>query len=177
MNSAKIVEAPSAVNTRRLSPNHHCEGVIGMATGSLPKTCAKHPHRKAMAKGLCSSCYNVRRRQTNPEALAKSRAYHSRYTANQYRTIPRIRFNQCSRMLLSRYGLTRDRFDAMLIAQIGRCAICDKQMKRPNVDHCHRTGAVRGLLCARCNHLVGHIESPQYRGALKYLGLDVASAA
>lgn len=142
-----------------------------MARTSLPKHCAKHPHRPVMAKGLCSSCYNIKRRQENPEARAKARAYHSKFTAHQYRTMPRVRWNQFSRVLKSRYGLSREQYDAMLIAQSGRCAMCASAPLRLHVDHCHATGRVRGLLCQRCNLLVGHLESRLVRAGLAYLGL------
>lgn len=60
--------------------------------------------------------------------------------------------------LLRKYGITRDEYDAILAYQEGRCAICQRapRAKDPGlaVDHHHRTGQVRGLLCARCNHML-----------------------
>lgn len=52
------------------------------------------------------------------------------------------------------YGLTPDQYDALLKMQGGRCAICRARpkSKRLAVDHDHKTGAVRGLCCSRCNH-------------------------
>lgn len=47
----------------------------------------------------------------------------------------------------------------MLEEQNGRCAIClcKPRTKRLAVDHNHKTGKVRGLLCSRCNHgLLGY---------------------
>ena len=54
----------------------------------------------------------------------------------------------------------------ILESQNGVCAICKKQSnKRSNngktikalaVDHCHKTGKVRGLLCDKCNTSLGH---------------------
>lgn len=64
---------------------------------------------------------------------------------------------------LRRYGLTVERYEAMLEAQGGVCAIC-KQPPDPNgvraasrlhVDHDHLTDQVRALLCLRCNQGVG----------------------
>jgi hypothetical protein len=51
------------------------------------------------------------------------------------------------------YGLGPGEYDRMLEAQDGRCAICGKQprSKRLSVDHDHRTGRVRALLCQPCN--------------------------
>lgn len=52
------------------------------------------------------------------------------------------------------YGLTAEEYDALLVQQGGRCAICRSRpkSKRLAVDHNHKTGEVRGLLCSRCNH-------------------------
>jgi hypothetical protein len=52
------------------------------------------------------------------------------------------------------YGLTAEGYDDLLARQGGKCAICRgrPKSKRLAVDHDHKTGAVRGLLCSRCNH-------------------------
>lgn len=57
--------------------------------------------------------------------------------------------------LLRTYGFTNDAYNDLLEAQDGRCAICRKPPpanRRLAVDHDHRTGQVRGLLCTFCNH-------------------------
>lgn len=64
---------------------------------------------------------------------------------------------------LRRYGLTPDDYDDMLAAQLGCCAICGTQetgdrWETFHVDHCHRTGVVRALLCSRCNLKLGIVE-------------------
>jgi hypothetical protein len=52
-------------------------------------------------------------------------------------------------------GMSVEQFDEMYIKQKGCCAICGKHQslfkRRLDIDHCHKTGKVRGLLCATCN--------------------------
>jgi len=51
-------------------------------------------------------------------------------------------------------GVTPDEYERLLAAQGGGCAICGNPPKtrRLDVDHDHRTGEIRGLLCWTCNH-------------------------
>lgn len=76
--------------------------------------------------------------------------------------------------LLAHYGITHARYLEILAAQYGGCAICGKPPEGRNldVDHCHKTGAVRGLLCMRCNQQLLPIakdDSVLLRAAADYL--------
>jgi hypothetical protein len=56
------------------------------------------------------------------------------------------------------FGISADDFDALLAQQGGRCAICGKRPERDaslHLDHCHDTGAIRGILCLSCNQGLG----------------------
>lgn len=53
------------------------------------------------------------------------------------------------------YGITVERFNELVSLQNSQCAICGISPKLLNVDHCHSTGKVRGLLCTKCNHAIG----------------------
>lgn len=75
----------------------------------------------------------------------------------------RIRKNQHKHQIKKLYGLTVEQYDAMLVEQRGRCAICGEPMKKPMVDHDHGTGAVRALLCNGCNLTLGWLENPVKR--------------
>lgn len=59
----------------------------------------------------------------------------------------------------NKYNLSEIDYNLLLIKQINKCAICDSSFtslkKNPFVDHCHKTGKVRGLLCTQCNTLLG----------------------
>lgn len=56
-----------------------------------------------------------------------------------------------------KYGLPRDAYNQMLVAQGGVCLICNRTNGRVDlaVDHDHKTGDVRGLLCSPCNLALG----------------------
>lgn len=59
-----------------------------------------------------------------------------------------------------RYGLTVEDYNALHVAQEGRCAICgateaNSRDTRLYVDHDHKTGQVRALLCSTCNAGLG----------------------
>lgn len=59
------------------------------------------------------------------------------------------------------YGLAHGTYAKMLAAQGGCCAICGTDAtngrRRLNVDHCHETKVVRGLLCGKCNTGIGQL--------------------
>jgi len=57
------------------------------------------------------------------------------------------------------YGLTLEEYNSMMLKQGGKCCICGgKEKKALHVDHDHITGKVRGLLCRRCNVVLGFVE-------------------
>lgn len=102
----------------------------------------------------CIACYGK-----------KSRAYYRR----KYPGDPgfRAKLYETSRrnLLRRRFGLQAGEYDAMLAAQDFGCAICGATRSRHAngrpcrlaVDHDHATGKVRGLLCSRCNQMIGHV--------------------
>jgi len=76
------------------------------------------------------------------------------------------------------YGISLEDYMLMFERQNGRCAICShvfdiKYKKNIHVDHCHRTGKVRGLLCSLCNAGLGNFKDNQefLRNAASYLDL------
>ena len=63
------------------------------------------------------------------------------------------------RLYRAKYGVSVEDFDRMMTSQHGVCAICKEKCstgKRLSVDHNHTTGAVRGLLCRKCNSAIGY---------------------
>lgn len=77
--------------------------------------------------------------------------------------------------LTAKYGITTEDFANKLLDQNGCCACCgfEFQMEgpkelRPHVDHNHRNGEVRGLLCSRCNLAAGNLEDSSIKAFQVY---------
>jgi hypothetical protein len=68
------------------------------------------------------------------------------------------------------YGLSIEKWDALLAEQGGGCAICG-QTKKLHVDHDHKTQEVRGILCGGCNRALGCMDDDPERmlAAVRYL--------
>jgi hypothetical protein len=75
------------------------------------------------------------------------------------------------------YGLSREQYDDAVKRQHGRCVICRRKPDGKgrngilHVDHCHRTGRFRALLCRNCNSGLGSFGDDRKRlaAAIKYL--------
>lgn len=113
----------------------------------------------AMPDGLvsyCKPCVKIK----NAEYHARNRdkanaASRRRYAAN--------RDTHRAYHLKNKYDITPELVDGMLREQGNCCAICRLWFtKTPHVDHDHKTGRVRGLLCNHCNSGLGHFrDSPE----------------
>lgn len=76
------------------------------------------------------------------------------------------RGNECRdclsfREIQYRYSLSKEDWHDLLSHQQGGCAICgelDQRSRVLNVDHCHNTGKIRGLLCNSCNRGLGYLK-------------------
>ena len=80
------------------------------------------------------------------------------------------------------YGLKPGQYDAIYAFQDGKCYICQRATgkgKKLAVDHDHKTGYVRGLLCSTCNNMLGHARDERefFVRALDYLIAPPASRA
>lgn len=81
------------------------------------------------------------------------------------------------RLKLRSYGITETQYQAMLAAQGYACPICEKFFAagtKPAVDHSHTTGAVRGILCRKCNTAIGLMEDSvgMLERAIDYLSME-----
>jgi Autographiviridae endonuclease VII len=89
------------------------------------------------------------------------------------RQTPEFKEAQYFRQLERKLGMTKAQYLEMFKDQGGVCAIClrDNNNKRLCVDHDHRTGRIRGLLCNKCNGVLGYLDdnATLLRRFMKYL--------
>src|SRR3990167_7147178 len=81
-------------------------------------------------------------------------------------------------LLRCRYGITPQQYAEQLKSQDNGCAICGsktsnngKSIQLFDIDHCHYSGKIRGILCRDCNVTVGVVEKkwPKILLILEYL--------
>lgn len=141
-------------------------GVGGWGTKRFKAVAACHPGAKHYARGLCKDCY---RRLPEFKAMRQAyyRAHREQWKAHNERT-RRLRLKESKR-----YGISREAQELLLEQQGHLCALCRRPpgKKRLSVDHDHKTGHVRGMLCSPCNTALGSLQdSPELcERAAKYL--------
>ncbi|MEU6077280.1 endonuclease VII domain-containing protein [Micromonospora sp. NPDC047074] len=118
-----------------------CEQIKPVA--EFPRTTNRSGRRS-----YCKPCHNARGKETAQRLYGGSREYHLR----------------------RRYGIGEKEFQELLAEQGGVCAICGTPDPQ-HLDHDHRTGWVRGILCFNCNGGLGQFRDDQSRpaGAITYL--------
>jgi hypothetical protein len=105
-----------------------------------------HPERfQVTADGLCDTCYRKWLVDNGPRATCHPEC--PRY----------ILEGLCKPCWRRRklYRMEPHQYDTMLANQGGRCAVRDCKAEPTDVDHCHKTGVVRGLLCNQHNRVAG----------------------
>lgn len=134
------------------------------STKSPKKTCKKHGElsiKQMQIRGnriRCRKCMSIQARKyekTHPEQIKKMR--HNLYKKNS-----KI-YSQ--KNILRKRKLTESQYKEMFEKQNYKCAICHKEgtliSKKTKtkfslcIDHCHKTGRIRKLLCHPCNTLIG----------------------
>jgi hypothetical protein len=97
------------------------------------------------------------------ENLREAKFKHVKVMTEERRTYKMSAEAQRHYGLMRYYGIDLAKYQEMLLAQNGVCAICFKpetsvvngKIKPLAVDHCHNSEKIRGLLCARCNQAIG----------------------
>lgn len=107
--------------------------------------------------GLYPTCKDCRHGEYL-RAAERKRAYQRRYRTEN---LARVATAKRAWYFRSRYGITLEDRERMLEAQSYACAMCGAALvggRQTHVDHCHVSGVVRGILCLRCNTVLGFVE-------------------
>jgi hypothetical protein len=153
-----------------------------VATDSVTKPCpkchqikpaedfARNKRKKDGRSSNCKACCAAWFREY--KKTAKGRATHSRSVANWLRSptgratnklyrqtekAKATRNKRERRQRWAKYGLTEETYDLMVAEQGGKCKLCGRVPRRLVIDHCHETGAFRGIICDRCNVSIGKL--------------------
>ncbi len=104
----------------------------------LEKAKRKDGSIREFRRSHCRACETSRKRKADKRTKRERAEYHQ----------------------LKNYGITLDIKEELLKSQGGHCALCST--KKPggknnkwHTDHCHETGAIRGILCDKCNRGIG----------------------
>jgi len=126
------------------------------------KDFAKDKSSKGGLAAQCKKCNNAANRKwyNTPRGKCIKETY-----SKQYRNSERGRRKNHESHLRLMFRLTLEQYDRMFEQQNGVCAICGKpESAKQNgvcihlsVDHDHKTGKIRSLLCYRCNSILGRI--------------------
>ena len=135
-------------------------------------TCPIHP-LSPRYRGRCRDCGREKAKKWNAEhrerCLERNRLYQIEQAnriamrkGKNYKENPeKYKLSARKKLLKRNYGLSLETYVDMLNKQSGVCAICGKSETQQSnkkgkidslrVDHCHKTGKIRGLLCSKCN--------------------------
>lgn len=117
---------------------------------------------------VCKNEENTKWRRANPEKMAANKRRYRDKNGERLRVQQRAAYHALNaadptaaklvrrkQHMAARYGLTVEAFERLLEEFDGKCGICRRTSQRLVVDHDHETGAVRGILCVKCNVSLG----------------------
>jgi hypothetical protein len=141
----------------------------------------RRPECKAGTNAVRLQRYRLNRDQGIARVRAWQRAHPERVRARRENNRNRTNAKPREIHLRNKFGLTPAQYDDILEAQGGVCALCDAPPTQGislHVDHDHRTGEIRGLLCVRCNNALGVFrEHPDLlRRAARYVTADAKAS-
>lgn len=128
----------------------------------------KHKECKDGLDPRCKTCISIREKQRRQKPEVRQQRILS---DRKYRKTKNGKYKLKNANLKYHYGITLEEYDQMFEQQNGVCAICSKPetaknkygLRRLSVDHDHKTGEVRGLLCTGCNLILGHMRDNKER--------------
>jgi len=136
-----------------------CEAATRICTKCREEFPATNKYFYKRSGKLASECKDCSIKRSILWRDKNKRKFLDNCKAYRARNHGRLKESRRSRGLVNKYGITQLEYDDMLIAQNGVCGICmGKSDKQLAVDHDHKTGRIRGLLCHKCNMSLGVLE-------------------
>lgn len=153
---------------------HDCNKVIQKKwyANNSEKAKAKAKERYHANKELINA-KRKEHRKLNPELYKKA-------AKEKYQNSDKIKYREAAWKKAGIKNMTVQKYNEMFLKQNQACSICKTHQsffKRTlAVDHCHKTGNVRGLLCDNCNRALGYLkESKQIiTNMLKYIENEIS---
>lgn len=123
--------------------------------------------KKGRRNSRCKEC--VRKYYQNYYHGSEVRRESVKKAVNKYKEVNRVK------LLAKRYNTTEDCINDALDKYSGKCHIC-KNREATDIDHCHKTGEVRGALCGPCNKGLGFLGDSEtlLLSAIEYLHAAVS---
>lgn len=164
---AKFINIIRSPDTKEIKCSH-CKNILEINNFSKCEISSRYPY--------CTKCRSLSSRISK----LKNRETYEKYKIN-------IRIKQREKYLIKKYGLNLEQYKKIHDDQNGLCKICHnpetslqpngKEIKDLCVDHCHKTGKVRGLLCHSCNAGIGHFGDSieKLKSAISYLKVYIVN--
>lgn len=139
------------------------------------------PEYRASIKAAARATYRKYRDKINEARRVHNLSEEEKEKRRLYNRTLKRRRGIRDNIMQKTYGISLEQYEAMLAAQDNGCAICGGEhtpedrwksgLRNLRVDHDHKTGVVRGLLCYHCNIGLGHFrDDPELIAkALSYL--------
>ena len=111
------------------------------------KPCKRgHVAKRVCPYGACVECVPIQTKEWNQKNRTRANAKAGKWRVNNQEKVVDSRIKNI-------YGVSLDHIENLYDAQCGKCALCGEPVSRDKIqiDHCHKTRVVRGLLCRKCN--------------------------
>lgn len=122
---------------------------------------------------LCKLCDKARRNRVNKGEKPSEDKFAQWVESHAAVPVEEKKRRYQSDYLMRTYGISLEQYEAMCAERENCCDICGETQETLHVDHCHKEGHVRGLLCMHCNMGIGHFRDSTERlaSAIAYLTL------
>lgn len=121
------------------------------------KELTKFWNRKCYKDGYSPRCKSCWSDQKSKQAWRDgNKDYQNQW---RLRNVDKCNLSSLKSRIKHKYKISLSDYEDLISKQGNSCAICkthqDSLYRRLSIDHCHKTGKVRGLLCDRCNKSIG----------------------